>query len=152
MEEDVIEHRLAVADAQCRARGVRLTAGRRMALRVLLEARRPLGAYAIQHKLSEAGRSAAPAMVYRWMAFLVDAGLVHRLERLNAFVACAHPGKSHPLQFLVCRDCGRVTEIEDETLETVVRDVAETRGYAVSGGSMEILVRCPACLSGGGCA
>lgn len=147
-----IEHRLAEADAQCRAQGVRLTSGRRLALRILLEAGRPLGAYAVQHAMAERGRMATPAMVYRWMGFLIDGGLAHRLERLNAYVACAHPGRGHPSQFLICQDCGRVTEITDLRLEEAVRETAEAHGFAVTGGSIEIIVRCPAHLHGGGCA
>lgn len=152
MRQDGIERRLVEADAQCRAQGLRLTAGRRLALRTLLEAGRPLGAYAIQHALADQGRAVAPAMVYRWMGFLVEGGLVHRLERLNAYVACANPGRGHPAQFLICHDCGRVTEINDDRLEEVVRDVAEARGFLVAGGSMEIIARCPSCRHGGGCA
>lgn len=147
-----VEQRLTDAETQCRARGARLTSGRRLALRILLEAGRPLGAYAVQSAMADLGRVATPAMVYRWMGFLIDEGLAHRLERLNAYVACAHPGRGHPSQFLICQDCGRVTEITDPRLEDAVRETAEAHGFAVTGGSVEILVRCPAHLHGGGCA
>ncbi len=145
MGQSGIEGRLTEADARCRQHGKRLTQGRRLALRILLEAGRPLGAYAIQHALAERGRMVAPAMVYRWMAFLVDGGLVHRLERLNAYMACTHPTLGHAAQFLVCQDCGHVTEISDDRLERMVGKLAQERGYGVVGGSVEIIARCPAC-------
>ena len=38
--------------------------------------------------------------------FLIDNGLIHRIERMNAFVGCSHPGESHRGFFLICGECG----------------------------------------------
>jgi len=49
----------------------------------------PLSAYDILDKLHDFGFR-APLQVYRALDKLIELGLVHRLETLNAFVACQH--------------------------------------------------------------
>ena len=50
----------------------------------------PLSAYTLLDQLREHGFR-APLQVYRALDTLVKSGFVHRLESLNAFVACAEP-------------------------------------------------------------
>ena len=42
--------------------------------------------------------------------FLVAHGFAHKIERLNAFVACLHPDDGHRPAFLICRGCRTVVE------------------------------------------
>ena len=54
---------------------------------------------------------------------------MHRVERLSAFVGClAHEGEEHAAQFLICRNCSRVTEIEDGDLAHALADAAAKSG------------------------
>jgi len=53
-----------------------------------------------------------PPVVYRALDFLVRNGLAHRIERLNAYTACAHPDHAHAPAFLICRSCRTVAEAE----------------------------------------
>ena len=62
---------------------------------MLLQEHRALGAYAILDRLRDAGFGSQPPVAYRALDFLVENGFVHKIERLNAFVACSHPGASH---------------------------------------------------------
>ncbi len=72
------------------------------------------------------GHAAKPLVAYRALDFLVSHGLAHRVERLNAFVACAHPGASHGAAFLICRGCDAVADIEGapEALASVAKHAA----------------------------
>jgi hypothetical protein len=69
---------------------------------------RPLSAYTILDQLRDQGFR-APLQVYRALDKLVEFGLVHRLESLNAFVACRHPDcEDHEtIAFMICEKCGR---------------------------------------------
>ncbi len=42
----------------------------------------------------------------------MEQGLAHRIERLNAYVACAHPGPVNDPAFMICRSCHKVAEAE----------------------------------------
>ena len=59
-------------------------------------------------RLRDAGFGSQPPVAYRALDFLVANGFAHKIERLNAFIACAHPGAAHAPAFLICRACDAV--------------------------------------------
>ncbi|MCW3474139.1 transcriptional repressor [Limobrevibacterium gyesilva] len=132
----------------CDRRGARLTGLRRQVLGLILDAKGPTGAYELLDRLRERRGAAAPPTVYRALDFLQEQGLVHRVERLAAFVGCveAHGHvHEHPAQFLICRTCGHVTEIEDHDLAHALAAAAKRVGFAVTGATIEAEGLCAAC-------
>jgi Fur family zinc uptake transcriptional regulator len=112
------DHSACVADAMlaaqevCDQSGARLTKLRRRVLEILLEKHSPMGAYDVLSRLEAEGLGSKPPVAYRALGFLVDQGLAHRIESLNAFVACPRPQDAgHAPAFLICRSCGTVAEI-----------------------------------------
>jgi Fur family zinc uptake transcriptional regulator len=90
------------AEAYCDAHKLQPTPVRRKVLELLLEKHQALGAYAILDLLREAGFSSQPPVAYRALDFVVENGFAHKIERLNAFVACALPGTDHFPAFMIC--------------------------------------------------
>jgi Fur family zinc uptake transcriptional regulator len=136
------------AEALCGERGARLTWLRRQVLGLILEAESPTGAYDLLERLRSRRGPAAPPTVYRALDFLLEQGLVHRLERLSAFVGCVEEhghGRDHPAQFLICRQCGKVTELEDHGLADALAEAAGRVGFRVSGATVEAEGCCAAC-------
>lgn len=133
---------LAVAEAECAARGLHLTPVRRRVLEILLEAHEALGAYDLLPRLKADGFAAQPPVAYRALAFLIDAGLAHRIEGLNAFVACARPGQAHDPAFMICRACHRVAEGETPAR---LSPGAEPYGFRIEHSVVEAMGLCPAC-------
>lgn len=129
------------ADEECRRRGARLTEIRRRVLELVWRSHAPIGAYALLEALGKA----APPTVYRALDFLLAHGLIHRIETLNAFVGCAHPGHAAAGQFLLCRQCGTAAEMNDEAIERVVRAAAAAQGFEVATLTVEVKGLCPAC-------
>jgi Fur family zinc uptake transcriptional regulator len=78
---------LTTVERACAERGLRLTPIRKRTLEILLEGHHALGAYDVLQKLSDDGLADKPPMAYRALNFLVEHGFVHRVERLNAYVA-----------------------------------------------------------------
>ncbi|MGQ9368510.1 Fur family transcriptional regulator [Azospirillum sp. A39] len=137
---------LARADALCAARGARLTALRRRVLELVWRSHKPRGAYAILEDLSQQdGKPTAPLTVYRALEFLVEQGLVHRIESLNAYVGCPAPGLAHTGQFLVCEACGTAEEIDDPRIADAIRAGAAARGFDVRLPTVEVRGLCPDC-------
>lgn len=136
-------------EAICRERGVRLTDQRRRVLAILLACERPMGAYDIMQALDEqhtdgSAHRTAPPTVYRALEFLQAQGFIHRIASLQAFVACAEPDHRHAGQFLICTDCGRVDELDDERLDRTVEAAATARGFAADS-HIEVSTRCDEC-------
>ena len=149
-ETDVPEDRdrteaLERAASICRARGGRLTPQRRMVLTKLLTARRPLTAYELLDLVRPEDAAITPASIYRSLDFLVDVGLVHRLDSTRSFVACDHPDHPHGGQFLICRECGTVVEAEDKRLDRAAEDLGERHGFTLEHRSVELTGVCGAC-------
>lgn len=134
---------LAEAERICTDKGIKLTEIRRRVLEILLAQHKALGAYDILEVLRAEGRSAQPPVAYRALDFLVSHGFVHRVERLNAFVACARPGKDHSAAFLICRSCKKVAEIEGA--EQALDPVAEAAGFDLEAAVVEAEGICPNC-------
>jgi Fur family transcriptional regulator, zinc uptake regulator len=133
------------AETLCKRRGVRLTAQRRRVLAILCASTRPLGAYEILDAMREGSRALAPPTVYRALDFLLEQGLVHRLESLHAFVGCNHPEHPHSSQFLICDSCGEVTEIEDEAIALSVGSAARVSGFRPQRRVVEVIGTCAGC-------
>ncbi|MFD2113114.1 Fur family transcriptional regulator [Thiorhodococcus fuscus] len=138
------------ADALCVRRGVRLTPQRRRVLGILCSASRPLGAYEILEAMRDGSRPLAPPTVYRALDFLLEQGLVHKLESLHAFVGCRHPDHPHSGQFFICRTCGLVTELEDEAICESLRLAANETGFRPERRVVEVLGICACCVGKGG--
>jgi Fur family transcriptional regulator, zinc uptake regulator len=141
---------LARAAAACEQRGARLTDLRRDVLGLILEAPEPAGAYHLLERLRARRGGAAPPTVYRALDFLLEQRLIHRIERLAAFVGCldAHAhDHDHAAQFLICRGCGHVIEIEDAALAHALEAAAKRAGFAVARATIEAEGLCSACAA-----
>ena len=93
---------------------LKLTPLRLKVFQLLLKDHRPLGAYQILDLLRKDGFSSTPPIAYRVLDFLIEHGFVHKIKKLNAFVACSHPGNSHSPTFIICRKCEKVAEINEK--------------------------------------
>lgn len=136
---------MARAEELSAARGVRLTPVRRRVLEILLETHRAMGAYEVLERLAAEGFGKQPPVAYRALDFLVENGLAHRVQRLNAFTACTAPGEAHSPVFLICRQCGAVAEAPGAPVRQAVEAAAQGSGFSVERCSVEALGLCPAC-------
>ncbi len=140
---------LAEAERACRDAGVRLTPVRRRVLEYLWESHRPVGAYRLLERLTEDGLGSRPPSVYRALDFLVEHGLAHKLLSRSAYLGCAHPGRPHAPQFLICRGCDVIEEFADDALAKHVEDAARAAGFEPALTALEVEGWCPACQEKG---
>lgn len=136
---------LAQAEAHCTTLGLRLTPVRRRTLEILLAEHRALGAYDVLTHLADAGMGSQPPVAYRALDFLVKAGLAHKIEALNAYTACMHPGQDHTPAFLICRDCQTVAETDTTPAKGRLGDAARAAGFVIEHTVIEATGLCPAC-------
>lgn len=136
---------VAQAERQCQAAGLQLTPARRRTLEILLSEHRAMGAYEILDQLRQEGLGSQPPVVYRALDFLVAHGFAHRIEKLNAFVACAHSGTTHAPAFLICNTCHHVAEADAEALQEAIDGAATKAGFAVQSAVLEMTGTCRHC-------
>ncbi len=129
-----------------------LTKNQTLVLDALTRVEGPASAYLLLDRLREHGFR-APLQVYRALEKLIEYGLVHRLESLNSFVACAHPhehahGQRHGLvAFAICENCGQVDEFSDATVEKRLRGWANDHSFRLAKTTIEMRGTCANCLT-----
>jgi Fur family zinc uptake transcriptional regulator len=137
-----LEHAAAI----CASNGTALTALRQSVLQLVLQAEGPLTAYQLLDRLKALRASAVPATIYRALEFLTENGLVHKVERLNAFVPCTDHDHGHrAVQFLICRRCGTVAELEDDAIAKALAKAAADKGFVPQRALVELDGTCAAC-------
>lgn len=138
-----ISDAITTVERLCLEKRLQLTPIRRRVLELLLQEHRAMGAYEILDLLRDEGHAAQPPVAYRALDFLVVHRFAHRIERLNAFIACSHPGEAHHAAFLICRECSSVaeTQIVDQALDRAAQKV----GFSVEATVVEAEGLCPNC-------
>lgn len=123
-----------------------LTRNQKLVHGALSQADGPLSAYTILDRLRGEGFR-APLQVYRALDKLVEFGMVHKLESLNAFVACQHPEcQSHEtVLFTICESCGSVSEVADAKLSRQLQAFAQHDGFAMRKSTVELRGTCVDC-------
>jgi Fur family zinc uptake transcriptional regulator len=124
-----------------------LTRNQRIVYDVLAGADGPLTAYEILAlgPVRDGGLK-APLTIYRALDSLLQKGLAHRIESLNAFVACSHRGPhTAAAGFIICESCKRTVELTAAECERLLHDEAAARGFELTRIGIELMGRCARC-------
>jgi Fur family zinc uptake transcriptional regulator len=110
----------------------------------------PQSAYDILDRLRSEGFR-APLQVYRALEKLLEFGMVHRLESLNAFVACSDPHDHHGHEhgvtaFAICDGCGKVTEFQDDVIAGRLKAWEQSSHFRPEKTTIEIRGHCEHCV------
>ncbi len=140
---------LSAAESACAREGLRLTPLRRRVLELIWTSHEPVKAYDLLDRLRGERRRAAPPTVYRALDFLLEHGLVHKIESRNAYVGCGRPGHGRAAQFLICNRCGEAAEIADGEILDLIAAKADAMGFSMQAHTIEVTGCCASCRQGG---
>ena len=112
--------------------------------RILAAASNPLSAYEVLDKMRGKG-AVTPPTVYRCLDKLIRKGLAHRLESLNAYVACKHPHHHEMAAFAICEACGAVTEFSDPQISDRLLHWSGNHAFRPKTMTVEVRGLCEAC-------
>jgi len=134
------------AQEVCKKKGARFTKAREQVFLLLTKHEGAVGAYELLDELKEIDASAKPATIYRALDFLSKQGFVHKIESINAFIMCHHFGVcDHPVQLLICDNCGQVKEIQSNNFDLALRSMADANGFSISHQIVEAHGTCRSC-------
>jgi Fur family zinc uptake transcriptional regulator len=143
---EVLADSLKEAEVLCEERGGRLTPLRKKVLTLLLESQGPAKAYDLLEHLGDDG-AAKPPSVYRSLDFLLEMGLAHKIESLNAFVACGHWKHGHAAVFLICDKCGAAGELHaNDSVKKLTQEVESVK-FQMRSAVIEIRGLCRDCAA-----
>jgi Fur family zinc uptake transcriptional regulator len=133
------------AEQICDRRGVRLTPIRRKVLELVWESHRAVKAYDLLARIKPLEQAAKPATVYRALDFLIEQGLIHRVESLNAFIGCNCSERQHELLLLICNRCEEVDERPAFEVMAAVAQEIQQAGFVVHRKAIEVHGLCKQC-------
>ncbi|MCW5724664.1 MAG: transcriptional repressor [Maricaulaceae bacterium] len=137
---DSLSSTLARAEKLCARHGWKLTPVRRRVLELLLAADGPVKAYDLLEGLKPGPGAAKPPTVYRALDFLMQAGLAHKVEALNAYIGCVHAAETGGVELYICANCGSVEERHGAPAPAKA-----PAGWAIDRSVVEHYGRCSAC-------
>jgi len=138
---------LQEAEEFCQERGYRLTDSRRAVLQIIAAAGKPLGAYDVLEALHAYLVNPKPPTAYRAIEFWQMHGFIHRIESLNAYVAC-HAGHRHDgSQYLICDKCGDVQEVHLCSVPEALQKQADGKCFTLRRWSTELHGICQQCVA-----
>ncbi len=138
---------LKFATDYCEAQMLRFTDARRFVLEIIADARKPIVAYDVLAQLRYKMPNPKPPTAYRAIEFLLAHQFIHRIESLNAYVVCAAGHRHAGSQFMICDDCGNVTEAHLCHMPPPIENTALESGFSVNSWSMELHGICKSCTA-----
>lgn len=136
---------MTAADAYCSTRKLQFTKVRRRVLEIMLEEHKAIGAYDILAILAQENLGSQPPVAYRALDFLVSNGFAHKIEKLNAYVACSLPGTRHSPAFMICRKCNGVLEAPSAPAGDLFDGAAGAAKFKIECTVIEAEGLCPTC-------
>lgn len=139
---------MAAVERVCQQRQLRLTPIRAHVLGLIVKAGKPMKAYDILELVREnkGPGAAAPPTVYRALDFLLVNGFIHKLQSVNAFIACHHPSVlQHSAPFLICDQCNSAVELEDSHFVEALASRARALGFEPHAQTLEVHGVCARC-------
>ncbi len=125
--------RVALAKSICERRAVHVTELRRRELGLLWASGGLMGVYRLIKavKLRDLCPAGPPTM-YRALHFLMEQGLVSRIENLNTYIPCVQPKRDHDCLFFICSGCKASAELEDPWIGRLLAEDAAAPGFAAA--------------------
>ena len=136
---------LGTAQQLCNQRGVLLTTIRHQVLTLIWESHKAVKAYELLDRLRPLQAAAKPATIYRALDFLIEQGLIHRVESLNAFVGCRCSDQQHEQLLLICKLCEQVDERPAPEVMSALLDESKQAGFMIHSKAIEIHGICISC-------
>jgi Fur family zinc uptake transcriptional regulator len=136
---------LLSAETICMDKGVRLTAIRRRILELICSSHKAIGAYELLDLFREEDSKAKPVTIYRALDFLMDVGLVHKIESLNAFIGCLQAETKHQSIILICDNCKNAFELDATSVYQTIFAMSKKIQFSPTSLTIELHGLCFSC-------
>ena len=129
----------------CSKSNVRLTEPRLEVLKIISNSEKPIKAYEVLDKLASKMKNPKPPTAYRAIEFWMKHNFIHRIESLNAYLACEENHLHKGSQFLICESCGKVIESHICELPEAFKKSTRKNTFIPSTWNLEINGICNLC-------
>jgi Fur family ferric uptake transcriptional regulator len=142
----IIPDELTVLSYYLKTHGGKMTTPRATVLEAFLSLERHVTTEQVFETARKADPSIGQATVFRTMRLLAEAGLAREARTALGSMEYEHSYRHAHHDHLICVDCGKVVEFEDEGIEKAQEAVYRSLGFEPTWHRMELLGRCPTCV------
>ena len=139
---------LQAAESICAQQNIRLTPARKRILELICASHKAIGAYDLLDQLKIEDAKAQAVTIYRALDFLIDAGLVHKVESANAYIGCLNAEHDHHSAILICDECDNAFEIDADNIYQTLLDMSQEKQFQTRHITLELHGVCDACTHG----
>jgi Fur family peroxide stress response transcriptional regulator len=143
MSPDRIARRLEEFEALCRRLGVPLTVQRRVVLQTVLARDDHPTADEILEAVKDRVPGISRTTVYRVLDTLANMGAIRRLHHAGA--SARFDGKVHRHHHMICKQCNKVIDLEDEKLNRLRISHVSSEQFDIEDFSVHLIGTCSAC-------
>ncbi len=133
------------AEKICKDKGVRFTATRRRILELICSGHKAVGAYELLDLFHKEDPKAQANTIYRALDFLMEIGLVHKIESLNAYIGCLQAKKQHQTVILICTHCKNAFELDATSVYQSLYAMSEENQFTPTALTIELHGLCASC-------
>ena len=130
----------------CIKNKLRYTKPREKVLQIIASSKKPLKAYDILKQLALVLKNPKPPTAYRAIEFWEKNNFIHRIESLNAYSACEGNHQHSGTQFLICNECGEVTESNILEVPKIIKNKLEKNIFSAKSWNLEVKGTCSKCF------
>lgn len=104
-----------------------------------------ISAYQILELMKKYNPKAKPATVYRSLDYLMQAGVIVKLECCSKFIKKNNLSPGIITIFLICTNCGKIIQHTDDLIHVYIEKETTNYGCTVQKKDIEVKVICPDC-------
>ena len=124
----------------------RYTEPRKKVLKIIASSKKPLKAYEILKQLAQVSNNPKPPTAYRAIEFWEKCSFIHRIESLNAYSLCDAEYGHSGSQFLICDQCGKVTESHICEIPEIIKKKIKKKIFSTKRWNLEVRGICSKCF------
>ena len=124
---------------------LKMTRSRRAILEEILSIRGHFTADDLLAHFRRRGREVAPATLYRTLARLVEAELVHRIDMAKGQARYEPMFGRHHHDHMICLKCGKIIEFENREIERIQAAVCRRKKFRLLEHTHQLRGHCAAC-------
>ena len=115
-------------------------------LKIIASSTKPIKAYDVLKQLKKVFKNPKPPTAYRAIEFWEKYNFIHRIESLNAYSVCEAEHLHSGSQFLICNQCGEVTESHICEIPKIIKKKIEKNIFSAKSWNLEVKGICSKCF------
>ncbi len=136
---------IELLEAHIARKGMRMTRQRRVIADVMMHTEGHVNIDQLYERVKKQDPNIGYATVYRTLKLLTEAGLASGAHFGDGAMRFEAAVNRHHHDHLICTECGKIIEFENEEIERLQQAVADRHNFVMSDHKMEIYGTCSDC-------